>query len=510
MRFANLPFMGISIGPQKARMIGGNLGRIGRERATNKKRRRKAGSRCISLVFGGTDSQMQSSGTRADRPIPAVSSPAERLQGSVKVPGDKSLSHRALIFGALAEGESRVTNLLEGADVLASAHAVETLGARVRRENASEWTVIGGGLGALREPTDVICCGNSGTTARLVAGVIAANPVTATLSGDASLRSRPMERVFAPMREFGARIQSRDGGYLPASIRGTRRPLPVDWTLQVASAQVKSAILLAGLHAEGETRVVEPVSTRDHTERLLRRMGASIESRTREEGGMEHRLEGGHDLMPLEFAIPNDPSSAALVAAAALVVKGSDIVLPGVCVNPTRFGFFETLREMGAVVELEAPGAEGGEPVADLRIRQTALGGVRVPPSRAPTMIDEFPALAVIAAFAEGATRMEGVGELRAKECDRIAAMANGLSACGVRVEIEEDTLTVWGCGRPPGGATVCAEGDHRIAMAFLAFGLGAVRPVRVDDTRSVRVSFPGFQESLNGIGAGIREEPDP
>ncbi len=426
------------------------------------------------------------------------------LRGEARVPGDKSISHRSLLFGALAEGTTRVEGLLEGEDVLATAAALEALEVPARRLSPGVWEIDGGGLGALAEPDRPIDCGNAGTLARLICGILAANPLVATLTGDASLSRRPMERVFAPMRAVGAEIRCREGGRLPALVKGTRRPLPVDWTLPVASAQVKTAILLAGLHGPGETRVAEPVATRDHSERMLLRMGASLETEPLPGGGRRHALIGARDLRPLSFRVPADPSSAALIAAAALVAEGSDVRLPGVCVNPTRSGFFETVAEMGAEIETENVREEGGETVADLRVRQAPLRGIRVPAERAPSMIDEYPALAALAAFAEGETRMEGVRELRAKESDRIQAMADGLAACGVRVESEEDRLSVWGGGRPAGGATVEVRGDHRIAMAFLALGQGARAPVRVDDGRAIDTSFPGYAALVASLGGRL------
>lgn len=429
---------------------------------------------------------------------------ATPLQGTAPVPGDKSISHRALLLGALAAGRSTIAGLLESEDVMATLRAVQALGAGVAQAANGDWHIDGGGLGAIREPAQPLDCGNSGTTARLLTGLLAAHPIAATLTGDASLSARPMGRVFDPMREFGAAITARHGDRLPATIRGTDRPLPVDWTMAVASAQVKSAILLAGLHAPGETRIVEPAPTRDHTERMLRAMGARLESAPLAAGGWEHRLAGDHDLAPLDLTVPGDPSSAALVAAAACAVPGSSVTLTGVGTNPTRFGFFETLREMGAAVELRNARELGGEPVADLVCGGAQLHGVRVPAARAPRMIDEYPALAVVAAFAAGPTEMTGIGELRAKESDRIAAMLHGLRACGVRAEATADSLTVWGDAAPAGDATVAAGGDHRIAMAFLALGLGAQHPVTVSGAHSIATSFPNYAALMRGLGAEL------
>ena len=440
----------------------------------------------------------------ADRAVSAVANPGTPLGGEARIPGDKSISHRALLLGLLAEGESRIAGLLEGEDTLATTRAVAALGARVERDGPGAWRVTGGGTGAFREPEDIIDCGNSGTLARLLTGILAACPVTATLTGDASLRSRPMERVFAPMREIGAGITGREGGCLPAVIRGAERPLPIDWTLEIPSAQVKSAILLAGLQMPGETRVTEPVASRDHTERMLRRMGAPVESSRGAGDCRVHTIRGGIDLRPLEIEVPGDPSSAALVVAAVLAAAGSEVSLPGIGTNPLRSGFYQTIREMGAGLETVPVGGEE-EPVGDLHVRQGPLRGVLVPAGRAASMIDEYPALAVVAAFAEGETVMEGLGELRAKESDRLSALVGGLTACGVRARVEEDRLVVVGTGRPPaGGASVRACGDHRIAMAFLALGLGAEAPVEIDDIRSVATSFPGYVGLMRGLGARI------
>ncbi len=429
---------------------------------------------------------------------------AEPLRGEAVIPGDKSISHRALLLGALSEGKTRASGVLEGEDVLSTARAVASLGVPVTRIAPGVWEIDGGGLGALTDPVGPIDCGNAGTLARLISGIIAANPLTATLIGDASLSGRPMERVFAPMRAVGANILCREGGRLPATIRGTHRPLPIDWTLPVASAQVKSAILIAALHGPGETALTEPAASRDHTERMLLRMGAKLQSETLRNGGRRHTLVGGSDLSPLQFGIPRDPSSAALVATAALLVEGSDILLPSICINPSRIGFFETAAEMGAGISFENRREEAGEPVADIRVRHAPLKGIRVPVDRAPSMIDEYPALAALAAFAEGKTAMAGVGELRAKETDRIQAMVDGLADCGVRVEADADSFTVHGCGHPAGGATIRTRNDHRIAMAFLALGQGTQDPVRVDDTRAIDTSFPDFVHLLTSLGCGF------
>jgi 3-phosphoshikimate 1-carboxyvinyltransferase len=428
------------------------------------------------------------------------------LSGTAHVPGDKSISHRALILGALAVGETRITGLLEGQDVLDTAAAMRAFGAEVTRHGDGAWSVHGVGTGGFAEPENVIDCGNSGTGARLIMGAMATTPIVATFTGDASLRRRPMGRVTEPLALFGARAYGRQGGRLPMTLLGAAMPVPVRYALPVPSAQVKSAILLAGLNAPGETVVIEAVATRDHTERMLAGFGATLAVETTPEGRVI-ALTGQPELVPQTVAVPRDPSSAAFPVAAALMVPGSAIRVPGVSQNPTRDGFFRTLLEMGAELTLEAPREEGGEPVADLAVRFTgALRGVTVPAERAASMIDEFPILAALAATAEGTTVMHGVHELRVKESDRIAAMARGLAACGVRVEETEDSLTVHGRGAEgvPGGATVATHLDHRIAMSFLVLGLAARAPVTVDDAAAIATSFPGFGALMTGLGAEI------
>jgi 3-phosphoshikimate 1-carboxyvinyltransferase len=427
------------------------------------------------------------------------------LRGTVEVPGDKSISHRALIFGAMSVGETRISGLLEGEDVIATARAMEALGAVVARHGPGEWSVHGVGVGGFREPPGVIDCGNSGTGVRLIMGAVATSALSVTFTGDASLCSRPMGRVTDPLTLFGATAHGRRGGYLPLTLLGAENPVPVRYTTPVPSAQVKSAVLLAGLNAPGETVVTEREPTRDHTERMLRGFGAEVETEATAEG-MQIRLAGQPELRPQTVHVPRDPSSAAFPVAAALLVEGSDIVVPGVSRNPTRAGFYTTLAEMGAAIVLSNEREEGGEPVADLGIRFSALSGVEVPPARAASMIDEYPILAALAAFAEGTTVMRGVGELRVKESDRIDAMAQGLDACGVRVEQGEDFLIVHGRGPGgvAGGAEVASRLDHRIAMAFLCLGLGARAPVRVDDAGPIATSFPTFARLMGSLGAVV------
>jgi len=441
-----------------------------------------------------------------DLPQPLTARAGAALAGTAAVPGDKSISHRALILGALAVGETRITGLLEGEDVRATARAVAAFGAEVTRDAPGAWRVRGVGVGGLAEPGDVIDCGNSGTGARLLMGAMATCPITATFTGDASLRARPMDRITGPLALFGARALGRAGGRLPLTLVGAAEPVPAHYVLPVASAQVKSAVLLAGLNAPGETVIIEPRPSRDHTERMLAGFGAELHGEETEEG-RAITLAGRPELRPQEIAVPADPSSAAFPLAAALIVPGSEVTLPAVGINPTRAGLFETLLGMGADLHVSNRREVGGEPVADLTARfSPALEGADIPPERAASMIDEYPVLAVVAAFAGGTTRMRGIGELRVKESDRIDAVARGLEACGVRVEETEDSLTVHGRGPGgvPGGARVAARGDHRIAMSFLVAGLATQRPVGVDDASAVATSFPGFARLMAGIGAAI------
>jgi 3-phosphoshikimate 1-carboxyvinyltransferase len=421
------------------------------------------------------------------------------------VPGDKSISHRALILGALAVGRTRIEGLLEGEDVLRTAAAVGALGAKVERGPDGAWTVTGVGVGGFAEPGDVLDFGNSGTGIRLMLGALASTPLTAVFTGDASLRRRPMGRVARPLERMGARILARDGDRLPLTLVGATDPLPISYTLPVPSAQVKSAVLLAGLNAPGETTVIEPLATRDHTERMLRHFGASVVTTATAGGGRQIRLKGEVELKGGDLVVPGDPSSAAFPIVAALILSGSEIEIAGVSMNELRTGLLLTLGEMGARIERANVRTAGGEEVADLVVRASALRGVEVPAERAPSMIDEYPVLAVAAAFAQGRTVMRGLGELRVKESDRLAAMAEGLAACGVSVETEGDALSVEGLGgRPRGNAEIAARLDHRIAMAFLVMGLAAERPVSIDDGETINTSFPGFVRLMNGLGASI------
>ena len=436
-------------------------------------------------------------------PVPMIARRSAALTGVAEVPGDKSISHRALILGALSVGRTEITGLLEGQDVLDTAKAMRAFGATVTRYGPGHWTVEGVGVGGFAEPADIIDCGNSGTGVRLIMGAMATSPLSATFTGDASLRKRPMGRVTDPLALFGARAVGRAGGRLPMTVVGAAEPVPVRYTVPMPSAQVKSAVLLAGLNAPGQTVVIEREPTRDHTERMLRGFGADLSVEDTPEGRVI-TLQGQPELTGQSVAVPRDPSSAAFPVCAALIVPGSEILVPGVSQNPTRNGLFTTLVEMGADITFENPREEGGEPVADLRVRHSRLRGIAVPPERAASMIDEYPILAAVAATAEGTTVMRGVKELRVKESDRIDAMARGLEACGVRIEEDQDTLIVHGAGRVPGGATCATHIDHRIAMSFLVLGLAAESDIAIDDGSPIATSFPVFESLMAGLGAQI------
>ena len=436
---------------------------------------------------------------------PLKSSISKPFRGEIRVPGDKSMSHRALLIGALAVGETVIEGLLEGEDVLRTAAALRALGADVERGDDGVWHVQGVGLGGLREPSRVLDMGNSGTAARLLMGVLASHPLTAFLTGDESLCRRPMARVQVPLEQFGARIVAREGGRMPLAITGAGDPMPVAYRLPVASAQVKSAVLLAGLNTPGRTTAIETQPTRDHTERMLRHFGAVVEPTEEADGALAVTVTGQPELTGRHVQIPADISSAAFPMVAALIVPGSEINLAAVGMNPRRAGLVDTLLEMGAGIEIRNEREISGEPVADLHVRAGGLTGVEVPASRAPSMIDEYPILAVAAAVAGGTTVMHGLAELRVKESDRLGAMVRGLAVCGVHVEEGKDSLTVHGCGGPaPGGGSIEADLDHRIAMAFLVMGMASQEPVAIDDAEPIKTSFPGFVEMMNGLGAAI------
>lgn len=430
---------------------------------------------------------------------------SQGISGDVQVPGDKSLSHRSLMFGALAVGETRIEGLLEGEDVLATAAAMRSLGAIVKRNEDGTWRVHGCGLGALAEPDGVLDMGNSGTAARLLLGLLATHPITTTMVGDASLSARPMKRVTDPLTRFGAQFETADGGRLPLTTVGAEDPLPISYELPVASAQVKSAVLLAGLNTPGETTVIEPVATRDHTERLLAHFGADVRVESTADGGRRITIVGQPELAARDVIVPADISSAAFPLVAGLLVPGSTLRLNNIGLNPLRAGLLTTLREMGASIAEENFTEDKGEPIADLVVTAGELQGIDVPAERAPSMIDEYPILAVAAACATGTTRMRGLAELRVKESDRLTAMARGLAACGVDVEETEDSLTVHGTGQPPrGGAAIDSDLDHRIAMAFLVLGMVSEEPLTVSGADTINTSFPGFVDLMNGLGANL------
>lgn len=434
-----------------------------------------------------------------------TSGAAGALRGTLRVPGDKSISHRALMLAASTAGETVVHGLLEGDDVLATAAAMEALGAAIDRGgDGGPWRIHGRGVGGLAEPGNVLDLGNSGTAARLLAGLLAGQPFNSTLTGDASLVNRPMARVTGPLERMGARFTCRSGGRLPMTVHGTDRLRPIVETPDVASAQVKSAILLAGLTAPGKTTVIEPRRSRDHTERMLRSFGAEVAIEETADGTAA-TITGQPELAAAEIRVPGDISSAAFPLAAAGIVEGSDVSVSAVGTNPLRAGLLTCLEEMGAKLTRTPldDGVEGGEPIADLRMESAPLSGIDVPPERAPSMIDEYPVLAMAAACAAGSTTFHGIGELRVKESDRLSALAQGLAACGVEVEETENSLTIHGRGEPPaGGAVIAADLDHRIAMAFLVLGQATREPVTIDDGSTIATSFPGFARLMGDLGA--------
>ncbi len=436
---------------------------------------------------------------------PAVARRAGALKGRVRVPGDKSISHRALMLGLLTVGETRIEGLLEGADVLATAGACGVLGAKLQRSGTGVWSVHGVGIGSLLPPWAPLDFGNAGTGTRLMLGVVAGHPIEAAFDGDDSLRQRPMRRVLDPLARMGAEVMEQaEGGRLPLKLKGARDPIPIEFKSPVPSAQVKSAVLLCGLAAPGETTLIEEAATRDHTERMLAYFGAELKVTQHNAHGKRIVLKGRPELLPQRVRVPADPSSAAFPLVAALLVPGSDIVLQGVLMNPLRSGLIVTLKEMGAQIEELELREEGGETIADLRVRASALKGVEVPAARAPSMIDEYPVLAIAAAFAEGTTAMRGLAELRVKESDRLGAVAAGLKVNGVVHEICGDDLIVHGKRKVEGGGNVATHMDHRIAMSFLVMGLASDKPVGADDISFVATSFPGFSELMHKLGADI------
>ncbi|MCB1377307.1 MAG: 3-phosphoshikimate 1-carboxyvinyltransferase [Alphaproteobacteria bacterium] len=434
--------------------------------------------------------------------LPLTSRKSAGLSGRIRVPGDKSMSHRALMFGAIAIGETTINGLLEAEDVINTARAMTALGAVAQKGADGMWHVQGVGVGGLQSPEAPLDFGNSGTGVRLAMGLMASTPLTARCIGDASLSKRPMGRVTKPLELFGAHFETSDGGRLPLTLHGARNPVPVTYTLPVASAQVKSAVLLAGLNTPGKTTVIEPTPSRDHTERMLKGFGARISVEVKD--GVRHiTIEGQHELVAQRLDVPGDPSSAAFPMVAALITEGSDVVIENIMLNPTRTGLIDTLLEMGADITVENRRVAGGEDVGDLHVRHSRLHGVRVPAARAPSMIDEYPILAVAASFADGTTRMEGLEELRVKESDRLAAVEAGLQANGVPTQSGRDWLEVTG-GGAPGGGRVVTHMDHRIAMSFLVMGLASRIYTTVDDSRFIATSFPDFTGLMNGMGGRI------
>jgi 3-phosphoshikimate 1-carboxyvinyltransferase len=441
-----------------------------------------------------------------DLPRPLEARRSGPLRGSVAVPGDKSISHRALILGALAIGETKISGLLEGEDVLATAAAMRRLGAHVSQDGGGEWRVNGVGVGGWSEPDNMLDFGNSGTGARLVMGALATTGITAGFTGDASLRNRPMARVLDPLTNFGATYTARDRGFMPLMVTGAAQPICIDHEVEVASAQVKSAMLLAALNAPGRSRISQRALTRDHTERMLKAFGATIAAETLDDGGESITITGEAELCAVPVIVPADPSSAAFPIAAALLVQGSEIRLSGVLLNPRRTGLLQTLNDMGAAITIDNRRDSGGEEIGDLVVRASLLAGIEVPPERAPSMIDEYPVLAVLAAFAEGRTTMRGLSELRVKESDRLFGIARGLTAIGVNVHELEDGLIVEGLGPDGvrGEARIATQMDHRLAMAFLVAGLASQSPISIDDYTMVRTSFPNFRRIMHGLGAAI------
>ncbi|MFO1185637.1 MAG: 3-phosphoshikimate 1-carboxyvinyltransferase [Bauldia sp.] len=441
--------------------------------------------------------------TNALQPLTAAA--GGPLRGRVRVPGDKSISHRSLMLGALAVGDTRIEGLLEGDDVLATAEAMRAFGSIVAKGTDGAWTVSGVGVGGFLEPEGVIDYGNSGTGVRLAMAVAASHAITATFTGDASLVKRPMGRVLDPLRRMGVEVLARSRDRLPLTVRGPDVAIPIEYRVPVPSAQVKSAVLFAGLNTPGVTTVIEPVMTRDHTERMLSAFGANVEIAAGTGGERVIRLTGQPTLRPQHIVVPGDPSSAAFPAVAALIVPDSDVVIEGLLLNPTRVGLVETLVEMGGDIAIVNRRIVGGEEVGDLRVKASRLRGVVVPPGRAPSMIDEYPILAIAAAFAEGTTVMRGLAELRVKESDRLATVTAGLVANGIEVREGEDWLEVTGRSRVAGGGSVATHLDHRIAMSFLVLGLAAERPVTVDDAVTISTSFPEFRTLMAKLGANFR-----
>ena len=443
-----------------------------------------------------------------EKPIPVSSTRVTNLRGQANVPGDKSISHRSLILGALSIGKTKIHGLLEGQDVIDTAKAMSSFGALVKKHKNGEWTVDGFGVGGFAEPEKVIDCGNSGTGVRLIMGAMSTSDVTATFTGDASLNKRPMARITEPLNLFGAKTFSRRDGKLPITVVGSDSPIPITYQTPVASAQIKSAILFAGLNSPGTTTVIEKEKTRDHTERMLKGFGANITSEQTSEGNII-KLEGYPELKAQEIRVPRDPSSAAFPVCAALITEGSNIIVPNIGLNPTRSGLFDTLKEMNANITFENRSSQGGEPVADIRAKFSPdMRGIDVPPERAASMIDEYPILSVVAAFAKGKTMMRDVHELRVKESDRIDAMAKGLKSNGLKIEEGEDWWSVEGreIDGVVGGGLCETFLDHRIAMSFLVMGMASQRTITIDDGSPITTSFPSFENLMAQIGANFQK----
>ncbi len=441
--------------------------------------------------------------THSGKATPFQSGKSGPLKGTATIPGDKSISHRSLMFGGLAKGRTTVHGLLEGEDVLNTAAAMRAMGASITKNDDGTWTTEGVGVGNLKSPAAPMEMGNSGTSTRLLAGLVAGHPVTAAFTGDASLSKRPMGRVVNPLTDMGATFECSEGGRLPMTVTGAAKPKAIEYKLPVASAQVKSAVMLAGLRAEGVTTVIETKPTRDHTENMLRHFGVTVEVEDLQGGAQAVRLKGGQQMAAgADIFVPSDPSSAAFPAVAAAICEGSDVLLPRIGMNPRRNGIFLCLKEMGADIAFENERIEAGEPVADIRVRGTkTMQGITVPESRVPSMIDEFPILFVAASFANGVTKATGLDELRVKESDRLAMMAKGLEACGVKLEMGEDSLTIYGTGEAPqGGGFIETALDHRIAMSFLVMGMASEKPVTIDDIAPVATSFPNFVDLMTGL----------
>ncbi len=435
-----------------------------------------------------------------------TSKKAEALTGYARIPGDKSISHRAIIFGSLAIGETIISGLLEGEDVINTANAMRAMGANISKNSDGLWRIYGVGIGGLQEPSEVLDMGNSGTSARLLMGLVGGHNITATFTGDASLVGRPMKRIITPLEMMGAKFMARSGDRLPLTVKGAENAVAIEYKMPIASAQVKSAIMLAGLNAAGRTTIVEDHPTRDHSENMLRHFGVEVDVEELEGGANAIHIDGYQELQGCAVDVPSDPSSAAFAVVAAIITKGSDITLSRVCVNETRIGLYTTLREMGANIEFKNERIECGEKVADIHVKYSdALHGVDVPESRVPSMIDEFPILAIAASCARGTMNMTGLKELRVKESDRLLMMANGLKLCGVDLEMREDSLTINGKGKPPKGGTMVETAfDHRIAMSFMVLGCVSDEPIQIDSAAPIKTSFPDFIELMNDLGADI------